>query len=115
MQEHFDGNSAAAEPLKGRLLPYVALTLTFLVPILTGIISAVVSGGAQAFFLAVTMLSPIAGMLTAIFALCLGKKRIGVVGKIISIIVISAPLCGGIVGIVALFFALTNGSFLLHM
>ncbi len=111
MPDNFDGNSATAEPSKKNPLPYVALTLTFIVPFLTSRIS---TGGAGAFFLAVTMLSPIAGVMTAIAALCLGKKRIGAVGKTISIIVIAVPLCG-LVAIVAFLFVLTNGTFVLHM
>jgi hypothetical protein len=109
MQEHIDANSTVAEPSKRHPLPYVALTLTFIAPI----IIAGISGG-QAFFYAAAMLSPLAGMVTAIIALCLGKKRIGAGGKIISIIVIAVPLC--IIGVIAaLFFVSTNGAFVLHM
>lgn len=113
MGEHFDANSVATGPPKSHPLPYVALALTFFVPFFISFINPIIKWG-EAFFSAIALLSPIAGVLTAIIALCLGKKRIGTAGKIISIIVIAVPLCA-IAGILALLFALTNGTFVLHM
>jgi len=113
MKEHFDTNTATVEQPKGHPLPYIALGITYLVPFLVGIISDYINVDG-AFFIAVIMLSPIAGMLTAIVALCLGKKRIGTSGIIISIFVIAVPLIG-LIGMAVLFFALSNGSFVLHM
>lgn len=113
MQENYDANIAAAAPTKAHPLPYIALVIALIVPIVAGFIGANVKW-AQNFFYSVAMLSPVAGMLTAIVALCLGKKRIGGIGILISIIVIALPL-SGLAAIVVLLFALTGGTFVMHM
>lgn len=95
-------------------LPYIALALTFIVPILSGIFFATMFRGLGVFFVSVAMLSPIAGILTAIVALCLGKKKIGASGQAIAIVVIAVPLAF-IAAIVPLFFILTAGTFTMHM
>ena len=115
MREHLDANSRLDELSKDHPLPYIALTLTFIVPISSYFLTAIVNGAAaKNVFLAVTMLSPIAGVPTAIAALCLGKTRIGALGIKSSIIVINVTLFV-IAVIVALLYRVTNGTLLFHM
>ena len=71
-------------------LPLLALGLD-LAPVLIVILSSIIRG-TTAFVLLFAVLLPVAGLITGIAALTLGKGRIGKPGKVLSIIAISLPL-----------------------
>jgi len=71
-------------------LPIIALGLD-LAPVLIVILSSTLRG-TTAFVLLFVVLLPVAGLITGIFSLSLGKGRIGKPGKVLAIIAISLPL-----------------------
>ena len=71
-------------------LPLIALGLD-LAPVLLIVLNSIIQGVLSFTFLFMVLL-PIAGLITGVVALTLGKDRIGRTGKIIAIIAISLPL-----------------------
>ena len=81
-------------------LPLIALGLD-LVPIIFICLSSLFQFSLPFFWL-IAVLSPIAGLMTGIASLRRGKTRIGIVGKIIAIIAIIAPL--SVIAFIIIFF-----------
>lgn len=71
-------------------LPLLALGFD-LVPIFLVFLNSILRGLPSYMFLLI-VLSPIAGLITGVISLAKGKRRIGLTGKIISIIAIILPL-----------------------
>jgi hypothetical protein len=86
-------NTVSAVPQKKSRLPFVALMVTFGLPLLLYEAASFVRSGPLKSALAYAMLfSPIAGMLLAVISLCLGKKRIGRDGVTTSLVVLLVPI-----------------------
>jgi len=87
-------------------LPLVALGLD-LVPVLLFFL-ANLNVGFSGFWLLSLILCPIAGLLMGIAALCRGKQRIGLAGKVIAIIAIGLTVSFGLVIVIFLVGAVTG-------
>jgi hypothetical protein len=74
----------------GLRLPIIALGLD-LAPVLIFLLNSITRGFTAIALLFVVLL-PIAGLITGIVSLTLGKDRMGRIGKILAIIAISLPL-----------------------
>lgn len=86
-----DANSMPPIQHKNKIgLPLFALCLDLL-PVLIILLSSLVQG-LSSFIILFIVFSPIAGLITGVISLSLGKGQIGILGKILAIIAIALPL-----------------------
>jgi len=87
-------------------LPLVALGLD-LAPVLILALGSIIRG-VSSFGLLFVVLLPIAGLITGVVSLAVGKSRMGKIGKILAIIAISLPIAF-VLSIIVFFIGVTTG------
>ena len=85
-------------------LPQIALFL-MLVPVLFGFVNSILPPHLAAISVLITVLSPLVGLIVAIYSLISGSKDNGSLGRRVAIIVCSIPL-----GFIAFFFIIYVGA-----